>query len=767
MILTKDFFLNMKIKFFFLYLLFFSFNVLAFDKNNIIINGDILIDESVIFSIIDNNLITDSLTDFDSNIILDDIYKTGLFSNVEINIINNKLVINLISVPLINKINFSGNDRFKDDDFYEIINRNFDLTYYNKNEILIFIKELDNLYKSFGYNQIEISFFVNDSQDNNLKSVDLNFEFIEGSISKINKVSFIGNSSFPDHRLLEQIKSKPRNSILFFTKRNFKLFETKNDLQKLIIFYKEHGFRDVKMQTSYEYIDEKNFYNIIFSIDEGSKYQFSDINLKLNNILLNDDQLNHINENFNIYRDKYILNNNSYNPKYYDKLKLLLTDILFDYGLKFFNIEISESLNNLSVDTSIIINPSLPKFINQIQIVGNTRTYDEVIRRELLIIEGDAVNDLIIQQSLKNLQSLNIFESIDIKQNIINETSTDIEINVKEKPTGSFQVGLSVGSLDGYSLILGLNEKNIGGSGRNVSTMINSSAKNTEYSLYIVEPHIYNKKIDLIYGIGYIEKDLISKSSYKLDTLESNIGLQYDLTSDIFHRITLDYVLKKYTVSDISEVSTSIANSQGSNAEIKLKNSLTYNSLNSFIRPSKGLYSKFTNILSPVTNSDNGYVKNIFVLRKYYELDKSTFSIQSTIGNVISLQNTNIDNDNKFSLGGRWLRGFDSFGAGPRNSSSAYIGGNNIFVTKFDLSRPLLSNQSDSPIDLNLFTDIGKVFGNKDDPTSSKETIRASYGVGLKFYTPIGPIGLSWSFPIKSESYDIKRSFLFSIGDLN
>ena len=106
-------------------------------------------------------------------------------------------------------------------------------------------------------------------------------------------------------------------------------------------------------------------------------------------------------------------------------------------------------------------------------------------------------------------------------------------------------------------------------------------------------------------------------------------------------------------------------------------------------------------------------------------------------------------------------------GAGPRNTSSSYIGGNSIFVTKFDLSRSLLSNQSEHPIDINLFTDVGNVFGNKDDPTFSKETIRASYGAGVKFYTPIGPIGLSWSFPLMSESYDIKRSFLFSIGDLN
>ena len=608
----------MKIKSFFLIFVFFSFNVFAIDKSNVIIKGDILIDEDVIFSIINKNLDTTTVADLDLNQIIDDIYKTELFTNVEINIIDDRIIINLISQPRINKITFSGNERFKDDDFYEIINENFDLTYFNNNKILNFTNELTNLYKSFGYNQTEISFSTTDLQNDNFNSVDLNINILEGSISKINKVNFIGNTSIPNQLLLEQIKSKPKNSILFFTKRNFKYFETKNDLQKLIIFYKENGFKDIDIKTSYEYIDSKNYFNIIFTIDEGKKYNFSDINFKLNNISLTDEQIVNISENFNTVKDKILLKNNSYNPNQYDKLKLLINNDLFVYGLKFFIIDVDEKVNNSLVDTTLIISSSLPMFINQIKIIGNTRTFDEVIRRELLITEGDAVNDLLIKQSLKNIKSLNIFSSVDISQNKINESTTDIDINVIEKPTGSFQVGLSVGSLDGYTFVVGLNEKNIGGTGRNLSTRINSASKNTEYSLNIVEPHIYNKSIDLLYGISYTERDLLSKSSYKLDTLKSNVGLQYDLTDNIFHRVSLDYVIKKYTVSDISLVTDSIANSQGSNAEIKLNNSLTYNTLNSFIRPSKGFYTRFTNIVSPITNSDNGYIKNIVLLRKYY-----------------------------------------------------------------------------------------------------------------------------------------------------
>ena len=122
--------------------------------------------------------------------------------------------------------------------------------------------------------------------------------------------------------------------------------------------------------------------------------------------------------------------------------------------------------------------------------------------------------------------------------------------------------------------------------------------------------------------------------------------------------------------------------------------------------------------------------------------------------------------DDKFSLGGRWLRGFDSSGAGPRNSRTSYIGGNNLIVTKFDYSREIFEN-SDFPIYLNLFNDYGLVWENKTTPTQTDNNIRASVGFGIKYYSPIGPIGFSWGFPIMDEEYDIKRMFLFSIGNID
>ena len=136
------------------------------------------------------------------------------------------------------------------------------------------------------------------------------------------------------------------------------------------------------------------------------------------------------------------------------------------------------------------------------------------------------------------------------------------------------------------------------------------------------------------------------------------------------------------------------------------------------------------------------------------------------MGNIISISNNDILTDDKFSLGGRWLRGFDIAGAGPRNSRTSYVGGNNLFVTKFDYSREIFDN-SDFPILINFFNDYGLLWENKTTPTQSDNNLRSSVGFGIKYYSPIGPIGFTWGFPIIEEEYDINRMFLFSVGNID
>lgn len=747
---------------FIIFILFSSFSHAEL-KKEVIIKGNEYIDDEVIYSIIGENS-DDSESDY-INKIIKSLYDTGNFKNIEVQESETQIIFSLIENSRITKINLFGNERFKREIILEQFNENEYFKYVNEIRINKFINELEKLYKSFGYNQIDIKYeIIEDNKAEN--SVILDFYFDEGSISKVNRIYFIGNESFDKQELLSEIKSNQQNFILIFRNENYKEYQVNNDVYLLKDFYRNNGYRDVEISYKSEYLPKGNKFNVYFYISEGIKYEFGALDLNFDSIDINIEQEDAMNLLLTEYYKKKLQKNNIYNRSYLDNINDLLTEFLFDSGIIFFDIQILDKIIGSKVDILFKIVSTDPKYVDQINIYGNTRTLDKVIRREITFSEGDAINSDLIKDSKRNIDNLRIFKTVEIKEVDKINDQVDIDIFVEEQSTGEFQVGLSFGTIEGATFVTGLREKNIAGLGREIDLTINTSDNNTRYNFDIVEPYIFSKKLDFIYGISYSEEDFSKASSYKTNTFNTKSGFKYRLDDDLLHKITLEYRLKEYLITDASSVASSIQNQSGHNADILLNNTLISDQLNSFIRPTKGSLIQFENIISPSTNSDNGYVRNLLTYKTYYKRYENIFSIRAKAGNIFSLKNKEILTDDKFSLGGYWLRGFDSFGAGPRESRTSYIGGRNIIVTKFDLQRPLNKN-SENPIDLNLFTDIGTVFDNKNTPNNSKESLRSSYGFGLKFYSPIGPIGLSWAFPISSETYDIERMFLFSIGNLN
>jgi outer membrane protein insertion porin family len=734
---------------------------LAQSQKKLIIKGNLNIDDEVIYSIIGDEINSDS----DKNKIIKSLYNTGRFKNIKIVEQDENFIIIVEENPKIDRVSFYGNKRFKEEEIFEFFKKDKYFKSYNTKNINQFIVELKEIYYSFGYNKINIDYNIVNHQD---KENFVNLEFIisEGKISKINRIYFLGNNTYKKYELLSEIKSKQDNFFLIFRNANFKKYVLKNDINSLSNFYRNNGFRNIKITYKTEYINLKNKFNIYFYINEGLNYNFRqfDVDTQLSNINLN--QIDQIETIVNNYYIKFINKKNFYNISKINDLKNNITDYLYNIGLIFFEIEVIEKIEDTNVDILFKIFDSSPKYVNQINIFGNSRTLDKVIRREITVAEGDAINSDKIRTSNKNLKKLRIFKSISIEEKSEKDGSVDLDVNIEEKSTGEFQVGLSIGTYDGASFITGLKEKNFAGAGRHVDFTVNTSNNDTLYNFNITEPYIFNKKMSFLYGINYQELDFSETSSYDLSNFSSEVGIKYLLSEDLDHQVSLEYSLKDYSITNSSTVSNDIKELSGTNIDIYIINNIIYNKLNSFIRPSKGTYLNFHNSVSPITNSDDGTIKNVLTYKKYFNFDPNIISIQTKIGNITSLQGSSIPTDEKFSLGGRWLRGFDLYGAGPRNSRTSYIGGKNLIVSKIDYQRPIFKN-SDNPTDLNLFFDVGKVFDNKNIPTNSTESIRSSYGLGIKFYTPIGPIGFSWAYPISSENYDIERMFVFSIGQLN
>ena len=681
-----------------IFISFYSFILSAVEQTKITIKGNTNIDNEIILSLIKNfkNLSNEELV----NAISKKLYETGNFENINVEFTNNNITIIVTEHPRINKVNFKKNKRFKTDDLQLIFDEIITSNYFNPNLIDVFIKELNSLYKSFGYNQINVNYTKSFLKDSNFINID--FIINEGNISKINQVYFIGNNNLSKSELFYVIKMKPKRDILFFLRKNYKEFQANNDIIRIRTLYLNNGFRNINVNLKKEYISKNNRFNLYFYIEEGIKFKFNNINLSNNLLDISDKQKNNIKFILNDYR-KSKIKDNIYNKSHTLNIKSQISDYLFNEGLKFFKISILEQINEDSIDIRYEINPIRPKYVNIINIFGNTRTLDKVIRRELGFAEGDPINSDLIASSTKNLKRLNIFQNVEIKENFFNDEKSNIDVFLEETSTGDFTVGASFESFDGAVFVAGLDEKNIGGTGRSVSLQINTSDTNTLYSFNVKEPSINNKKINLLYGLKYQNNDFSDSSSYNLHSSNANIGVEYTLIEDLLHNISLSYELKDYEITDRSTASSSILDSEGTNAVFKINNLLQYNKLNSFLRPTDGYLIRLNSILSPITNSSDGYIKNVILGRKYLKINKNIISIQSKLGNITSLQEEAIVESDKFSLGGRWLRGFDSFGAGPRNSRTSYVGGNNMFVSKIDFSRSIFNDNVNNPIDLFFF----------------------------------------------------------------
>ncbi len=721
------------------------------------IQGNNFTDTDVILSIL--NEIPDTTNKESTNDIIRVLNDSNLFSDVQVKLEENKYLIIVKEYPNIDTLYFRNNERLKDEELQLIASQN-NLVVANKSSINLFISDLKKTYESFGYNNVQIDYSEKKYPQTN--TVDLYFDINEDKITKINKIFIESKNIILDEEIRGIIKSKTKTFTNIFANNNYKPNVVERDKYLISNYFKENGYIDVNVEIKIEYL-KTNRVNIYFYIEEGNEYTFSSIDIDDNKNILDSRTLNQVNENIISFLDDV----NIFSITKLKNLEKNISSIVLESGIDFFEIQTFEKkVNNNKVNVLFQILPITPKYTNQINIVGNYRTLDHVIRRELEIVEGDAIYDSQIQRIRDKLISLNLFESINLKKEAIDEDKINLIIEVEEKQTGTFNAGVSFGTLDGFALVTGLRERNFYGTGRSLDVLINTSDDKNQFKLITTDRLSYENDADISYSINYKQEDFTKASSYKLDTFSSGIGIQYAINNSLYHNIDFEYALKDYKISNSSTVANSILNSSGSNISFLLINNLRYSSLNRGFISKTGDFINFKNIIETPSSSNNGFVKNQVTVKKYLSNNRSIYAIQGNLGNIFSLNNNDILTDNKFSLGGRSLRGFDNFGAGSRNSRTSYVGGNNIATLKLDYSYEI-TRQSNFPIYLNIFNDYGLVWENKTTPTQSDNNIRSSVGFGIKYYSPVGPMGFTWGFPIMDEEYDIKRMFLFSVGNLD
>ena len=587
------------------------------------INGNNFTDRDVIISLIKNK--PTSISQEYSDYLIKTLNNSMLFESVTVTIDKNKYLINIKEFPSINKIYFRNNERFDDEELLDV-SKELNLINLNPNNINMFISELAKVYESFGYNNIDINYSKKIFKDTN--TADIYFEINEGDITKIKNIFFEGNKSVDSEILKSLIKSKTKSLINIFANNNFKKFTVIDDTRKIKNYYINSGFKEIKIDYLVEYL-KANQVNIYFKINKGDLFTINEINILDQQNILNQNQMSNLKDIVSSSLDK----SKNYSIDTINNISAEISDTLIADGLEFFEIQISEIEENQLINFDFNIIQVEPKYTYQINIYGNTRTFDRVIRRELEISEGDAIYKSHIDRIQKKIRSLRLFDSVEIKEKIVDDKLVNLEIYVEEKQTGTVNAGVSFGSLDGVGVVLGLNERNFYGTGRAVKAILNTTQDKTQFTFETTDRLPFEEKVNITYRSSFKQEDFSVSKSYKLDTFFTGVGLSYKINPKLRHSIDLDYLIKNYKISDSSSVSPIIGKSSGENISFVLVNNFTLNKLNSILIPKNGTYFSYINFIETPSSSNNGLFKNIITYKKYKKIIKifSLFSLNLEI----------------------------------------------------------------------------------------------------------------------------------------
>ena len=695
--------------------------------------------------------INENITNDKMNEILKNLYDTNFFNNVSVKILNKELYINVDEAPIIDSVVYSGIKADKIiDQLNKIVNQKSRSSY---NEFLI--KNDRNLIlsylKNLGYYFSTVDTIIEDV-GNNLVKVDHKIDL--GDKAKIKKISFIGDKIFKDNKLRNIIVSEEYKFWKFISGRKY-LNEQSINLDKRLLrnFYLNRGYYNVEINSSFaKLIDDKDF-ELIFNINAKEKVYFNNISLDIpDDFDINN--FNDLNKTFVDFKgEPYSINKVEEILDIIDKVTLL-------EEYKSINASVREKFEGNKLNLVFDIEETEKIFVEKINIFGNNITRESVIRNNLAIDEGDPFNKILQNKSVNNLKSLNFFKSVstDVLDGT-NPNSKIINIKVEEKPTGEISAGAGVGT-SGGTFLFGIKENNYLGKGLGLDVSATINSESFKGKLGIENPNFNNSDKSLFGNIQAIEIDRMKANGYKTN----KTGFEFGTTFEYYEDFKLGLSTRSF-YEKIETDNTASARQQaqeGNYWDTFLNTRLDYDKRNQRFKPDDGFRSTYTLDLPLI--SDNNTLTNSYSFQKYTSLYSNNVS---SIGFYIETANSITGDDIKLTerlfIPTKKLRGFERGKVGPKDGSD-FIGGN--FVTSINASTTLpVLFQNNQNLDASIFLDAANIWGVDYDSTLDESNkIRSSIGIGLEWFSALGPVTFSLTETITKADTDIKESFRFNLG---
>ncbi|AGH83975.1 outer membrane signal peptide protein [Ralstonia solanacearum SD54] len=691
------------------------------------------------------------------------LYNTGFFKDVQIRAEGNVLVVRVEERPAISQLEFIGIKEFDKDTLRRSLRGVgvAEARYYDKSLIDRAEQELKRQYVSRGYYAADVQTTVTPVDANR---VSVTFTVDEGPVAKIRQINIVGNKAFSEGDLRDEMQLSTPNWLSWYTKNDlYSKQKLTADLEALRSFYLDRGYLEFAIESTQVSItpDKKDIY-LTLNIHEGEQYKVSDIRLT-GELLSKQAEMEKLIK---------LKQGDVFSSAKLSATTKAITDLLGTYGYAFATINPQPQINqkDRTVALTLVVDPGRRVYVRRVNVVGNSKTRDEVVRREMRQMESSWFDGEKLQLSQNRINRTGYFTDTNITTEDVPGMSdqVDVNVNVTEKPTGQISLGVGFSSTDKLVLSAGIRQDNVFGSGTSLGLDVNTSKSNRTISVTQYDPYFtvdgISRSTELYYRT-YRPLYYTGDQDYRIVQQGGNIkfGVPFSETDTVFFGIGYE----RTTIDVTSNTPLVYQNYVAKNGRISNNFPITIgwskDQRDSALVPTRGRYQQ-ANLEFGIPGGDLQYYRAYYQHQYFYPVSKSfTLAFNNEIGYGHGYGGKDFPVFKNYYAGGIGsVRGYETSTLGPRDANGVAIGGASKFVGNMEFIFPLPGSGVDRTVRLFTFFDYGNVFA-EGQPFKVGD-MRYSAGFGLSWLSPIGPLKISMGFPIKRKAEDQTQRFQFQIG---
>ena len=690
------------------------------------------------------------------------LFGTGLFSDVNISYGGRVVTVEVVENPVVNQVAFEGNDELDDNTLSQEVQLR-PRSVYTRAAAQSDVQRILNIYRASGYYNAQVEAKIIKLPYNR---VDLVFEINEGESTKVQSITFVGNKAFSDSQLRDVI-STSESGWLSFLKPTDVYDKDRLNLDRALLrkFYIENGYADVRIISAVADLDpDGEGFFITFTLEEGPQYTFGEVTLQsempgLDPAMLQDELLVDPGDTFNGLK--------------VDRTAENLTLEASKLGFPFAQVrkQVNRDPISLTIDVNFLIERGPRIYVERINIYGNVRTREYVLRQELLLAEGDPYNRQLVERSKRRIQAKAYIKTVNIsKEQGSARDRVILNINVVEQASGEFGIAGGYSSLEGVVGEVSYTERNFMGRGQFVRLKLSGSFERAQIDLSFTEPRFLGRDMSAGFDVFHKELDYTDQAGYKSRKTGGALRLGFLVAEDT--SLTTNYSLTREEVFDIeSDVSQAVQELEGTSTISAVGYSLVYDTRNLKRNPTSGIYMALNQEFAGVGGTVN-YLRTTAEARGYYPvMDGVTLVGRLIGGHIEGVAGDDVRLTDAFYKGNNLIRGFESTGLGPRDQNDDALGAKSFYAANVELRFPFPFIPDELGLSGAVFADAGSAFGT--DATDAEcndgsaggcqdsEAIRSSVGASVLWNSPVGPLRADFSYVLTSEDFDEEEVFGF------